>query len=137
MSRAGSWMIVAGALVMLVGLCVLPAALQHPDGNLLGVSACVFGMGALILAGGIYLQARTLQTKGGSVAPAPGTARRVRGGCDLCQAEAAVIHCKVHQLHLCGTCLARHYDLRSCNYVPTTRKPAKAGKGMAVKAYGG
>ena len=137
MSRAGSWMIAVGALVMFLGLCLLPAALQHPEGNLLGLGACVFGMGALIVAGGIYLHARALQTGNGSgpaAEQAPGPARRVRGGCDLCQAEAAVIQCKVHELHLCGACLARHYDFRSCAYVPTTRRPANKGKAMATRA---
>jgi hypothetical protein len=132
-------MIAVGVVVMFLGLCVLPAALQHPEGNLLGLGACVFAMGALIIAGGIYLHARGLQRKNGSAPTAeqsPSPARRVRGGCDLCQAEAAVIQCKVHELHLCGACLARHYDFRSCSYVPTTRKsPSKAGKGMASRAY--
>jgi len=42
----------------------------------------------------------------------------------------------VHQVHLCADCLGQHYDLRSCTYVPSSRRLAnKAAKNMA-KARG-
>jgi hypothetical protein len=142
-SRAGTWMIALGALGGFAGLCVLPAALgEQGEGNLLSVGLCLFSLGALAVATGIYLKAQVLQSspqsKTGSGAPQGAPAnpgRKVRGGCELCGTEAPVVQCKVHQLHLCGTCLAAHYDSRSCAYVPTTRRPVnKAGKGMAAKA---
>jgi hypothetical protein len=143
-SRAGTWMIAVGALGGFAGLCVLPAALgEHGESNLLGVGLSLFSLGVLAAATGMYLKAQALQpsphSKSGpgatQAAPAnPG--RKIRGGCDLCGTEAPVVQCKVHQLHLCGTCLAAHYDTRSCAYVPTSRKSAnKAGKGMSAKAW--
>ncbi len=61
--------------------------------------------------------------------------KRVRGGCDLCGSETPVIHCRVHDIHVCGNCLANHYDFRSCAYVPSTRRTAgsKAAR-FAAKA---
>jgi len=139
MSRSGNWMIAAGAFVTFVSLCFLPAALgEHPDGDLRVLAACLFSVGALILAGGTYVKARMLKSAIESRDPSPGTAsRRMRGGCDLCGSEAPAIHCKVHQLHLCGTCLAEHYDVRSCAYAPSTRASgAKNGRNLAARARG-
>ncbi|HEY7617101.1 MAG TPA: hypothetical protein VH744_09880, partial [Terriglobales bacterium] len=63
--------------------------------------------------------------------------QRPRGACDLCKVEMPVVHCKVHQVHLCGHCLGEHYNFRSCVYVPSTRKTlSKAAKSMAARARG-
>ena len=134
--RAGSWMIAAGVLGMLMGLACLPGALgANPDPGLMGMGASLFSFGGLTVAGGIYVKARALQTQAASEPAAP--KKRVRGGCELCGTEAPVVQCKVHQLQLCGNCLADHYDFRSCAYVPSVRKPAgKAGKAMAARARG-
>jgi ribosomal protein S14 len=136
-SRAGSWMITAGALAGFCGLCVLPAALlgEHRDVTLLGLGACLLSLGALSTASGIYWKARLLQSHiPTGTADGESKSRRVRGGCQLCGTETPVIQCRVHQLQLCPICLAEHYDFRSCAYVPTTRRPTnKSGKGMAAK----
>lgn len=132
-------MIAAGVLISFLGLCVMPAALsEHSEGNLLGIGACLLAFGFLAIAAGIYVKARMLQA---TAAAAPGhdaaATKRNRGNCDLCRQESPVIHCKVHQFHLCANCLAEHYDFRACVYVPSTRrtenKPAKA---MAARARG-
>ena len=83
----------------------------------------LFGAGALMIAGGIYLKALVLGTPAISNAPTSGSAsnRKPRGGCDLCRNDIPTIHCRVHELHLCSTCMAEHYDARSCAYVPSTR----------------
>jgi hypothetical protein len=133
-SKTANWIIAAGTLLMFVGLCFMPAAFgQHPDADLLEVGACQFSLGALVVATGIYAKARVLQIAIASGEPRKEPAnQRVRGGCDLCGSEAPVIQCKVHQLHLCGNCLAQHYDVRSCAYVPTTRTAtSKSGRSMA------
>jgi len=140
-SKTATWIIVAGTLLMFVGLCFLPAALsEHPDADLLEVGACQFSLGALLIAAGIYVKARILKLGIASgdlrKEPAPSN-QRVRGGCDLCGTEAPVVQCKVHQLHLCGNCLAQHYDVRSCAYVPTTRTAtSKNGRNLAANAKG-
>jgi hypothetical protein len=140
-SKTANWIIAGGVLLMFIGLCFLPGALgEHPDGDMLEIGACQFSLGALIVAGGIYTKARVVQ-----LAIASGDLRkesvtsnqRVRGGCDLCGSEAPVVQCKVHQLHLCGSCLAQHYDVRSCAYVPTTRTtPNKGSRTLAASARG-
>ncbi|MGA9968009.1 MAG: hypothetical protein WBQ10_22620 [Terriglobales bacterium] len=139
-SKAANWIIAAGAVFMAIGLCFLPAALgERPDADLLEVGACLFSLGALIIAAGMYTKARMVQMEIASGEPRkePTSNQRVRGGCDLCGTEAPVVQCKVHQLHLCGSCLAQHYDVRSCAYVPTTRTATnKTGRNLAANARG-
>jgi hypothetical protein len=140
-SKTATWIIAAGVLIMFIGLCFLPGALgAHPDADMLEMGACLFSLGAFVVAAGIYAKARVLQLAIASGEPRkqPATAnQRVRGGCDLCGSQAPVVQCKVHQLHLCGGCLAQHYDVRSCAYVPTTRTaPNKTGRKLAANARG-
>jgi len=131
--NASGWIISLGCLLMLVGLCLLPAALgDHQDQAILGAGMCAFAMGALVTAGGIYLKASALRAAI-AAGPAKPQSKRVRGGCDLCGTDSPVINCRVHQLHLCGNCLGAHYDFRSCVYVPSTRRSAPA-KGLARAA---
>jgi hypothetical protein len=136
-SQTGNWMIAVGALGGFVGMLMLPAALgEHPDPSLLLLGACGVSLGSIIAASGIYLKAHAIQspTGSGSAGESKNTKRRVRGGCDVCHGDLPVIRCKVHQVHLCPECLGRHYDARTCAYVPSTRT-AKTSKGMA-KARG-
>jgi len=134
-SKTGSWIILAGAVLAVAGFCVLPAALgENGDKNLLGLGASIFSLGALTMAAGVYLKAPLVVSKrAAKQAEENAAARPVRGGCDRCQSEAPAIHCKVHNVHLCGTCLAEHYDFRACVYVPSTRR-ATAVKAMAARA---
>jgi len=139
LSRAGNWLIAVGAVAIFVAISFLPAALgKHGDENLLPVGACLLSLGALIAAFGTYLKARAVQAKipsRMSAQEAKNAGRRMRGGCELCHGDVPVIHCKVHQLHLCAACLAQHYDFRSCAYVPSTRRPTNnSGKAMAARS---
>jgi hypothetical protein len=140
-SKTATWIMAAGAVLMLIGLCFLPAALGEPrDADLLELGACQFSLGAIIVAAGIYAKARVVQLAIASGEPRKEPAipnPRVRGGCDLCGTETPVVQCQVHKLHFCGSCLAKHYDARSCVYVPTTRTSAnKAGRNFAASARG-
>ncbi len=136
-SRTGNWMIALGALVLVLGLVALPAALgEHVDTSLLTLGACGVSLGSMIAAGGAFLKARAMSSQGGagnlSGESKPASSRRVRGGCDVCHGDLPVIHCKVHQVHLCPDCLAKHYDFRSCTYVPSNRGAnQKTTKAMA------
>ena len=139
-SRMGSWMVAGGALLGIAGLCFLPAAMgDRADSGLLGLGASIFALGILIVAAGIYVKALALQSKAGG-APEAGeenSGRRPRGACELCHREMPVVHCKVHQFHLCAACLAEHYDFRACVYVPSTRRvESKSAKSMAARAHG-
>ncbi len=112
-SRTGNWMIAIGAFGMFIGLCLVPAAMgPNPDSSVLALAACVFSFGALITASGMYLKARGLQSAAASAPESKNSARRVRGGCELCGSDTP----------LCPACLAQHYDFRSCAYVPSTRR---------------
>jgi hypothetical protein len=139
-SKTANWIIGAGVVLMFVGLCFFSALLSdHPEPDMLEFGACQFSLGALVIAAGIYAKARTIQFAIAAGEPRKESStsnQRVRGGCDLCGTEAPAVQCKVHQLHLCGNCLAQHYDVRSCAYVPTTRTATKTGRNAAAHARG-
>ncbi|HKS77139.1 MAG TPA: hypothetical protein VJQ82_28270 [Terriglobales bacterium] len=134
-SRAGNWLIAIGATLMFFAACCVPAALgPKGDPSMTAVAASLFAVGALAVSGGIYLRAQAL-IKEHAAENEAARARRARGGCELCASDVPVIHCRVHQLQLCATCLAAHYDVRSCSYVPPSRRPAKSLNRLA-KAHG-
>lgn len=132
-AKIGTWLIAIGSFVAFVGLCFLPAAFgPDPDKSMLSAGAMLFSTGILLVAGALYVKARAL---GGPTSASTATsAKRTRkASCDRCGQEEPVIQCRVHQIHLCADCLATHYDLRSCAYVPSTRRGA-AGKSNAAAA---
>jgi len=136
MGKVSGLAIVCGCFLMVLGLAFLPAAFgPHPDESILGLGICVFSLGALTVAGGLYMKAHALKSGTNSANAPKAQPKRVRGGCDLCGSETPVIHCRVHDIHVCGNCLGNHYDFRSCAYVPSTRRTAgsKAAR-LAAKA---
>jgi hypothetical protein len=78
--------------------------------------------GMLLIAAGFYVKARALGTFAASATPPASGKRSRKSICDRCAQEEPVIQCRVHQLHLCADCLSKHYDFRSCAYVPSTRR---------------
>jgi hypothetical protein len=138
-SHMSNALIAIGALGACIGLIMLPAALgEHPDTSLLILGACGVSLGSLTAASGIFLKARALQSSAGTpgtAAEPKNSARRLRGGCDICHGDMPVIHCKVHQVHMCAECLGQHYDFRTCSYVPSTRRPTAKARNLA-KARG-
>ena len=136
MGKVSGLAIVCGCFLMVLGLAFLPAAFgTHPDESILGLGICVFSLGALTVAGGLYMKAQALKSGTMSANAPKAQPKRVRGGCDLCGYETPVSHCRVHYIHVCGNCLGNHYDFRSCAYVPSTRRTAgsKAAR-FAAKA---
>ena len=131
----GFWTIGGGSILVFISLMLLAGASSDRfEQNLFAAAVCTFSVGILTIALGIYLKARAY----GQPIAAPEQARG-KGGCERCEMEPPVIHCRVHHLHLCGSCLADHYDFCSCAYVPSTRKPTAkaakaAAKSMAAKA---
>lgn len=118
--KLGSFALMSGSLLMLLGILFVPAALgQHKDESILGAGLCALAFGALIASAGFYLKTRALQNgaTAGMIAP-----QQKRGGCDVCRSEVPAVLCRVHNLHICSDCLSQHYDFRSCVYVPSTRR---------------
>ncbi len=122
--KLSGFVIVIGCLLMVLGLVLLASGLaQRQDDSIAGAGICAFSFGALACAAGMYLKARAVQA--GNPLPANNKQQtKTRGGCDLCGTESPAVMCRIHQLHLCPACLSRHYDVRSCIYVPSTRRPA-------------
>jgi hypothetical protein len=111
----------AGSLAIFLSLCILPAAFEkNADSAAMGIAGAVFSFGAMTIAIGLYVKARFLQEQQPqrTVVSEKTNAQQRRGGCNLCGTETPVIQCKAHQLELCGNCLTRHYDYRSCQYIP-------------------
>lgn len=122
-SKTGSWLMVAGAFIAFVGLCFLPAAFgRDGDRTMLGGGAVIIAMGLLFISVGFYLKASALHATAPPSAANPPKRSRPKSICDMCAEVEPVIQCRVHQLHLCADCLNKHYDFRSCAYVPTTRR---------------
>ena len=124
-SRISTVVISFGALLMFVGLCMLLSAVgKNSDNDLLGLGFCAFSLGALSIASGIYLKASIVKASlaASGLKKEPAAGRKVRGGCEICATEAPVVQCRKHELHLCGNCLAQHYDFRTCVYVPSARR---------------
>ena len=133
-SKVGGWLVLLGVLIALGGLIILPAAARNgADRNLLGAGMSVFAMGALTMAIGIYMKAKDIQSVARPGKPLEEAQKK--GGCERCHAKPPAVQCKVHQIHLCDSCLSDHYDFRSCVYVPSTRRSTpKSSKTMAAKA---
>jgi hypothetical protein len=138
-SQTGNWLVGVGAVGALIGIIVLPAALgANPDTSLLILGASAVALGSLVASAGFYLKLRAIQPgapASGASAESKNSTRKVRGGCDICHGDMPVIHCKVHQVHMCVDCLGQHYDFRTCSYVPSTRRPSAKNRSLS-KARG-
>jgi hypothetical protein len=130
-SKVGSWMIAIGCFVAFAGLCALPAALgAQRDTALLSAAAMLFSTGMVMAASGFYMKARHLAESEPSKLRSGGKGRRKV--CDLCSHSESAIECRVHHLHICPDCLSKHYDFKSCAYVPATRQTFMRTKAHAV-----
>jgi hypothetical protein len=126
MTKTGSRMILIGTVILLVGFCFIPAAFgDNPDKTMLGAGLSIAATGALLVAVGIYMKAVSL-TGSAQSNQAPASKRTRKSNCDSCGKEEPAVQCRVHQIHLCADCLAKHYDFRSCAYIPSTRRSAAA-----------
>jgi len=119
--KMSTWLMACGGFIAFVGLCFLPAAFgPDPDRTMLGAGSVILASGLLLMAGSVYIKARFIGSA--AAASVSDTKRGRKATCDRCGQDEPVIQCRVHQVHLCGDCLAEHYDFRSCAYVPSTRR---------------
>jgi hypothetical protein len=134
-TRLANLLIGLGAFGILVGLCLFPVAMgDHGDSSLLPMGACALSLGSLAVATGIYVKARTAQPAAETTAEHKAQPKRVRGGCDICHGDFPIIHCKVHQVHMCTDCMREHFDVRSCMYAPSTRGQAGKPESLAARS---
>jgi hypothetical protein len=121
-TKTGTWLITMGCCIAFLGLCTLPAAFgANPDKTLVGVGMTILSTGMMLVAAGFYLKSRNF----GEWAAGRTESQTKRGRkaiCDRCGKNEPVIQCRVHQVHLCGDCVGKHYDFRACAYVPSTRR---------------
>src|SRR6266576_1857575 len=131
-TKSGSWMMAVGAFIAFIGLCCLPAAFgSDSDRTMLGAASVMISTGMLLIASGFYVKARALGTVAAPVTASANGKRPRKSACDRCAVQEPVIQCRVHQLHLCADCLSKHYDFRSCAYVPSTRRGASVKSAAA------
>ncbi len=132
LSKASNWLMLAGVAVLSAGLLCVPAMIERRhEVDLVAMGSCLFGVGAFVIASGLYFKTQLMRSE---IEKVSGPRRRMTGGCELCATESQVVHCKVHQLDLCGNCLSQHYDFRSCAYVPALRGASTSRR--AARAHG-
>lgn len=119
-SKIGSWIIGFGCFLAFVGLCFLPAAFgAQRDMTELAAGTMVFSTGMVLAAAGFYIKAR-FWTESNQSKPAVNTKGK-RKVCNLCGENESAVECRVHHMNLCPDCLGKHYDFKTCAYVPSTR----------------
>ncbi|MGA9353558.1 MAG: hypothetical protein WBV46_07695 [Terriglobales bacterium] len=129
-SKVGNWMIAIGCFVAFAGLCTLPAAFgAQRDTALLSAGAMLFSTGMVLAASGFYMKARYLVESEPSKNRTSGKGHRKV--CDICANSESAIECRVHHLHICPDCLGKHYDFKSCAYVPAPRQTYARAKAQA------
>jgi hypothetical protein len=114
--------IAIGSLLAAAGaICFLALFGQgHPD-TIRSVGSACFAIGVLIIATGVYLQARRLQAQ---FEVPISKSKKTERLCSACNREPAIVFCRVHVLRLCLNCLEKHDDGTNCSYVPAKRATA-------------
>jgi len=131
--KISSWIIGVGCLMAAAGLCFLPAAFGvHRDMAVFTAGAMVFSTGMVLAAGGFYIKARFW---GAADRSKPSVnAKGKRKVCNLCGTQESAVECRVHNVNLCPECLGKHYDFKSCAYVPSTRPTSTKVKSRGASA---
>jgi hypothetical protein len=118
--KIASWMIGVGCFLTFAGLCFFPAAFfPQRDTPILGAGAMLFSTGMVLAALGLYIKARFWAESESLKARSGKSKRRI---CNFCGEQESAVECRVHHLHLCGDCLGKHYDFKTCAYVPSARQ---------------
>jgi hypothetical protein len=133
--KIGNWLIGTGCCIAFLGLCALPAAFgANSDKTLAGVGMTILSTGIMLIAGGLYLKSRNFGERSADRTDSQSKRGR-KATCNQCGKNEPVIECRVHQVNLCGDCVGKHYDFRSCAYVPSTRR--STAKASAFSAASG
>jgi hypothetical protein len=134
-TKTGTWLIGLGCCIAFLGLCALPAAFgENSDKTLAGVGMTILSTGMMLISGGLYLKSRNFGGRAAGRTDSQ-TRRGREATCNQCGRNEAVIQCRVHHVNLCGDCVGKHYDFRSCAYVPSVRRSTAKASAFA-KASG-
>ena len=114
--------LVIGSLLAVAGaVCFLALFGQSQTDEIRTIGSAMFSLGVLIVAAGVYLQARRIQSQ--YQTPLVKTKKTERL-CSQCNREPAMVFCRVHVLRLCVNCFDKHDDGANCSYVPARRATA-------------
>ncbi len=114
--------IALGAVIAAIGaICFLALLGKGQPEAIRAIGSACFSVGVLIMAAGVYLQARHLQ---GQSQPAASKPKKTERLCSSCNREPALVFCRVHVLRLCLACFEAHDDGSNCSYVPAKRATA-------------
>jgi hypothetical protein len=114
--------IVIGSLLAAIGaICFLALFGQSQSESIRALGSACFAIGVLIIASGVYLQARRLQPLEQITASKGKKTERL---CSSCNREPSVLFCRVHVLRLCLNCFEKHDDGTNCSYFPAKRATA-------------
>lgn len=114
--------LVIGSLLAVAGVIFFLALFGHGQTDeIRAIGSALFSIGVLIIAAGVYLQARRIQAQ--HEAPLVKTKKTERL-CSLCNREPSLVFCRVHILRLCVNCFDKHDDGTNCSYVPARRATA-------------
>ena len=114
--------LVIGSLLAVAGVIFFLALFGHGQTDeIRAIGSALFSIGVLIIAAGVYLQARRIQAQ--HETPLVKTKKTERL-CSLCNREPSLVFCRVHILRLCVNCFDKHDDGTNCSYVPARRATA-------------
>lgn len=114
--------LVIGSLLAAAGaVCFLALFGQSQPDAIRALGSAMFSLGVLIIAAGVYLQARRIQAQHETPSV---KAKKTERLCSLCNREPSLVFCRVHVLRLCVNCFDKHDDGTNCSYVPARRATA-------------
>ncbi|HEY6248639.1 MAG TPA: hypothetical protein VI685_01695 [Candidatus Angelobacter sp.] len=114
--------LVIGSLLAIAGaVCFLALFGQTQSDAIRAIGSALFSVGVLIIAAGVYLQARRIQAEHETPAIKGKKTERL---CSQCNREPSLVFCRVHVLRLCLDCFEKHDDGTNCSYVPARRATA-------------
>ncbi len=118
-NKLGQVLLIFGGLLMTAGVCLAPAGFgKDADPSVLGLSASLFSLGALCMAGGFFAKSRLLATLQEGERQISKSKKSKLQLCEACQESTAIIVCATHRASLCADCMPGHYDARACAYAP-------------------
>jgi hypothetical protein len=111
--------IAIGSVLAVIGIiCFLALLGESQIETIRPIGSVCFSLGTLIIATGVYLQARRLQAQ---YEPPVSKNKKVERLCSSCNRMPAVLFCRVHVLRLCSSCFEKHDDGIHCSFVPSKR----------------